>query len=110
MIEIIVIALVVAAAILLPWVSQWDPELLLLAVATALNLINLAMTIINLLQAHRRNPRFLDAWFLGAVQIAVGIALVALFRSTLGDRPETWWTSLPFLASGFLVLLRRAFR
>lgn len=105
--EIVVIILVLALGLLLPWISGWDPEILLWTVTVVLNLMNLGMTAINWIQARRRDPRFLDAWLLGLVQIAVGLALLGVFLPTLGARPETWWAGIPFLAGGSLVLLRR---
>lgn len=105
MIEILLILLIIAAALLLPWIGGWDPELLLLVISVILNLINLAMTVINIFQSLRKDPRFLNGALLGGVQVLIGLGLLALFRFTLGGRPETWACSLPFIAGGTIALL-----
>ncbi len=107
MFELLLVLLVIFAAVLLPWVGTWDPETLLWSITGILNLMNIGMTAINLSQARRRNPRFLDARILGVVQAALGLALLGAFLPTLGPRPETWFCALPYLAGGVLVLAVR---
>ncbi|MBC2600650.1 hypothetical protein [Puniceicoccus vermicola] len=104
MIEILVIIIVLGAALLLPWISQWDPELLLLLITGILNLINLGMTIINIVQAIRKDPRFLNSGILGSVQLLIGCALLLAFLLTLGPRIETWLCGAPYMFGGIVVL------
>ncbi|MFP4352881.1 MAG: hypothetical protein ACLFRP_09535 [Puniceicoccaceae bacterium] len=105
--ELLLVLLILFAAVLLPWIGTWDPETLLWSITGILNLMNIGMTAVNLSQAFRRNPRFLDARVLGVVQVALGVALLGAFLPTLGPRPETWFCAMPFLAGGVLVLVAR---
>jgi len=105
MVEIFVIIIVLAGLVILPWLGQIAPDLLLVAISILLNLINLAMTAINCVQAWRRDARFLSAGVLGAVQAGVGFALLAAFGLTLGSRIETWLSGVPFVIGGFIVLI-----
>ncbi len=107
--EILLILLVLGVGLLLRWMAQWDPGLLLWVVTVTLVVLNFGMTFINWIQSIRRDARFLDAWILGLVQIGVGTGLLAVFLPTLGDRPETWLAGTPFIAGGAVVLIRRAF-
>tara|TARA_S200002703_G_C3609467_1_gene187203 strand:- start:28 stop:375 length:348 start_codon:yes stop_codon:yes gene_type:complete len=104
MIELLVIAIVIALAIALPWIRQLDPGLILIVITGLLNLINLGMTIINIIQARRRDPRFLTSGILGATQVFIGSSLLCVFYFILGQRPETWLCGPPFIVGGILVL------
>ena len=104
MIQLLLVILMVGAVLLVPWIQGWDPEMLLAVISVILNLINVGMTVINCIQARRQDPRFLKAWVLGWVQLAIGASLLVVFSLTIGARPETWASSFPFLAGGAVVL------
>ncbi|MEM0966700.1 MAG: hypothetical protein AAGJ81_11175 [Verrucomicrobiota bacterium] len=110
MVEILLILAVVGVALLFPWIGGWEPELLLAVVTGVINLINLAMTAVNLIQAHRQDPRFMRAEVLGSVQILIGVSLLGVFIPTLGERAETWLCGVPFLIGGVIVLVYKQSR
>jgi len=107
MLEAAIVFIIVLLAVVLTAVVGWTPNAILWLATVLLAGINLAMTVINLVQAHRRNPRFLDGWILGSIQLVLGGALLGLFLQTIGPRTETWIIALPFLIGGMIVLVVR---
>lgn len=103
--ELLLILVVLGAVLLLPWIGSWDPEVLLWVITAALVVINLGMTVINLIQAWRQDPRFLNGGLLGLVQMLLGIALLSAFLPTIGNRTESWLVGFPFIAGGGLSVL-----
>lgn len=74
------------------------PGMMLVLCWSGLALIGIAMTIINLLQAWKRDRRFLSGFALGGIQLCVGAALLMVFTA-LGVR----WPELPIaIAVGYL--------
>lgn len=57
-----------------------DPLLTIRLVLITLAVIAVGMTLLNLIQAWRRDPRFLPGAILGTIQVIVGIALTFLFQ------------------------------
>ncbi|MCH8475052.1 MAG: hypothetical protein LAT55_07485 [Opitutales bacterium] len=83
-----------------------DPRLLLFTVMGLLWVINLVMTVISIIQAWRRNPRYLSGFGLGAIQVAVGLALIFGISAAIGRRVSlAEWVGFPFVVGGCMVLL-----
>lgn len=97
--------LLVGGLVFWAWLQTLDPSATLWAVAGLLNLINLAMTGINLSQAWTRDRRFLRPEALGVIQLVTGLVLLAIFALTLGGHPAGGAIGLPFAVGGVLVLV-----
>lgn len=61
-------------------VRSLDPLLTLRLVVVLLILIAVGMTLLNLIQAWRRDPRFLSGFSLGGIQLGIGASLWFLFN------------------------------
>lgn len=82
-----------------------DPRLLLYGVIGLLWAINLVMTIVSIIQAWRRDPRYLSGVSLGLIQIGIGLALVYGISAAIGRRVSLAdWVGMPFVAGGGVVL------
>jgi len=68
------------------------------------NVINLGIGIINIIQAIKRDGRFLHAGYLGLITMGIGALLLLLFGSLLGAHPYTYWAAVPYFVSGLLTL------
>ncbi|MCC5788293.1 MAG: hypothetical protein JJT75_01570 [Opitutales bacterium] len=83
-----------------------DPRWLLFAVMGLLWIINLVMTVISVIQAWRRDPRFLSGFGLGIIQVGVGLALIFGITAAIGRRVSlAEWVGFPFVAGGLIVLM-----
>jgi len=103
--EVVIVIGLIVVIFLFAWLQSLGPFWIIVSTGVLLNLVNLAMTLINAAQARKRDPRFLPGWQLALIQILVGVALSAWIGSFAGlFAPLTLLVAAPFLAGGVLVL------
>ncbi len=107
--EFRIAALLLLAIIIFTLARSLAPETFLSLILVLLALLCAGMTVVNLMQACKADPRFLSARALGWIQIGTGTALATVFR-LLGQEPGSLpiLVGLAYIAGGCLVLLAAA--
>lgn len=106
--ELAVVLVLIAVVAVFAWMRTMDAAMTVWIVIGLLNLINLAVTYINLWQAWNRDRRFLSPWWLGLISCLVGAVMLAVFGLLMGSASFALWTGLPYLAGGLVVLVATA--
>lgn len=105
MYEIRILLLILALVAGLAWMRTWPPDVVFILVFGVIQLINLGMTVINCIQAHRRDPRFLQPGLLALVQTTTGALLYPFIHMKTASPLIAVAVAGPFVGGGILAAL-----
>ena len=104
--ELVLVALIIGSLIVLSVVGQLlPPRWVVIGVLIGLNAINFFIVIINVIQAIKRDQRFLHSGYLGLITLGVGIVLLGILGVIWGLDMVTYLASVPFIVGGFVTLI-----
>jgi|GEM_PF-2731014 len=108
--ELRIVVLLVVIVACFGLVHLIPPDLLVWSLIGLFNLINLAVTAINLWQAWVQDKRFLHAAWLGTIALLLGVALLLFFIWFGQSALMVSLAGIPWVAGGVLVLVLSAIR
>ena len=103
--ELVLVVLIIGSLVGLSAAGKLlPPRWVVIGVLIGLNAINLFIVVINVIQAIKRDQRFLHSSYLGLITLGVGIVLLGLLGVIWGLYTVTYLASVPFILGGLVTL------